>query len=286
MPLFISRDRAILFLHVPKCGGTSIAEMFTSSGYFPQLLMRGLPPQDSLSTSPQHQTCGALRPLLNFGNLSDTFLITRNPYDRLRSEYNWSLRKTPLKDRVDFSEWVTDSLAKAGQDPLYSDSHFRPALDFLDIHVPAKIFRLEDGIELIAEYFLSESHEDKTQSTKHMNDSASRPESSRNLKFNSRALTAANRFYFYDFLAFGYPLSCSGGSLHSFTEHQIQIPQDKSLNAKAKIALTWRMRTLLDLQAKTFAKIRHEIGALEKRGRLSREINDYCNQRIEQILPW
>lgn len=282
MPLFISKDRAILFLHVPKCGGTSVSEMFTSSGYSPQLQMRGLPPQDSLSTSPQHQTCGALRPLLNLSNLSDTFLIARNPYDRLRSEYNWCLRNTPLKERVDFSEWVTDSLAMAAQNPLYADSHFRPALDFLDIHVPARIFRLEDGIELISEYFLSKSSEDKLPLTKHEKNSASMREFSRSLEFNSSALTAVNAFYFYDFLAFGYRISCSGDSLHGYAEHQ--MAQDKSLNTKARIVSTWRMRTLLNLQGKTFTRIRYKIGTLEKKGLLTRDASDYCTHRMERAL--
>ena len=151
MPILIKDDISLLYLHVPKCGGSSIVDTFKESSYKATLEMRGLPPQQCLYSSPQHQTCSALKELIRCEKLSDIFIVTRSPYDRLKSEFNWQFRDTPQEARPCYSAWVVESLHAAKQDMHYMDNHFRPAIDYLDPDLPTKIFRLEDGLEAVIE---------------------------------------------------------------------------------------------------------------------------------------
>lgn len=259
MPLFLSNDKAILFLHVPKCGGTSVVEIFLANGYSAQLQMTGLPVQSSLTTSPQHQTCAALKSLINFGNLSDVFILARSPYQRIVSEFNWAFRGTKPRNRPNFSKWVVESLSLAAQDPLYSDSHFRPAIDFLDERIPAKVFRLEDGLGLIAECFLSRPQKSASITIAHRNNSGSMPYSEHNIQFSPEALSAVNEFYYYDFVALGYRMYGIANSLSEGGQERL-ISSD-SLLAKARVVSTWRLSTWFHLEEKIRTSLKLRINA-------------------------
>lgn len=254
MTLFVKGNTSILFLHVPKSGGTSVVEMFRGMGFSSQLEMRGLPPQPSLITSPQHMTCSGLRSIIRFDNLSDAFILVRCPYQRLRSEFNWCFRHTAVIDRPEFSKWVIDSLAQAAKNPFYEDSHFRAAIDYFDVDIPLKIFRLEDGIEFVAEFFLREPNQVRPVSVEHRNSSESFRQSGRNLKFNDAALAAVNEFYIYDFLAFNYKIADLGNPLGP---NDCTSPSglEPSLIAKANIVSRWRKETLLCLKQKLARKL-------------------------------
>ena len=150
MTLFIQNEESILFLHVPKCGGSSIAKLFKDNGYSPAMEMRGLPPQDCLTASPQHQTCKNLRPMMNMEKLDSIFIMARNPYSRIRSEFNWHFRSTAPEDRPDINQWTIESLTKATTDGDHADNHFRAASTLLT--VPCSIFKIEDGINFMIEF--------------------------------------------------------------------------------------------------------------------------------------
>ena len=151
MTLFIQNEESILFLHVPKCGGSSIAKLFKDNGYSPVMEMRGLPPQDCLTASPQHQTCRNLSPMMNMEKLNNIFIMARNPYGRIKSEFNWQFRSTAPEDRPDINQWTIDSLKKATTDGDHADNHFRACIDFIDEDLPCRIFKIE---KLFDRFFL------------------------------------------------------------------------------------------------------------------------------------
>jgi hypothetical protein len=264
MTLLIRENTSLLFLHVPKCGGSSIVEIFSSNGYSAQLQMRGLPAQECLLASPQHQTCTSLRAFLRLGKLTDIFILVRNPYKRIKSEFNWSFRDVPPSDRPDFNEWVLDSLAFALEDRSYADNHFRPSIDFLDNDVPSKVFRLEDGIELATEYFLHELGAVQQVKVSHEKNSALFSQKSLDLSFKKDALDAVNKFYKYDFAAFGYnmvddagiPLPCG-----SFDDGE-----SPEILEKVKAVARWRINTLAASKNKLDKQIESLSGELKRKG--------------------
>ena len=254
MTLLIGKNSSILFLHVPKCGGSSIVDTFEAHGYSPQLQMRGLPPQECLIASPQHQTFSGLREVIRPEKLTDIFILVRNPYERIKSEFNWTFRDTTTEHRPDFSEWILDSLALASEDRSHADNHFRPAIDFVDINTPVKVFRLEDGIELAIEFFLQEAGESLPKKISHEKNSAKLPHSCHSLHFNDKALDKINTFYKYDFAAFGYTMT--GEQDNSLQHEPLEETERPGSLEKVKAVSSWRNNTLIILEKKLAEQIK------------------------------
>lgn len=254
MTLLISKNCSILFLHVPKCGGSSIVETFAANGYSPQLQMRGLPPQECLVASPQHQTFSSLKEFIRPEKLTDIFILVRNPYERIKSEFNWTFRDTTMEYRPDFSEWILDSLALASEDRSHADNHFRPAIDFVDINAPVKVFRLEDGIDLVVEFFLHEVGDSRHKKILHEKNSAKFPHSCTTLHFNAKALDAINTFYKYDFAAFGYAMIDEQGN--SLQHEPLEGTESLGAGEKVKAVSSWRNNTFVMLKKKLVRQIK------------------------------
>ena len=254
MTLFIQNSLSILFLHVPKCGGSSIAKLFKDNGYSPTLEMRGLPPQDCLVASPQHQTCANLKPIINMDKLGDIFIVARNPYARIISEFNWQLRDVAPDERPDINEWTIESLEKASTNGDYSDNHFRACVDFIDENLPCKIFKLEDGIEFVAEFFLRKNNSIDNIDIPTEKDSKSFASPHDKLQLNSLAIQAINQFYKDDFEAFGYKfITNSGDAMGSIEPHQAEESDEKE--KKIKTIIQWRQETIDSLYKKVQQKI-------------------------------
>ena len=215
--------------------------------------MRGLPPQQCLYSSPQHQTCSALRELIRRERLSDIFIVTRSPYDRLKSEFNWHFRDTPQEERPCYSAWVMESLQAAKQDRHYMDNHFRPAVDYLDLDFPTKIFRAEDGLAAIVELFIQPIGSAQNINLLHLKNSSAFANTSKDLELDSQALDAVNQFYFYDFLAFDYPWAVASAS-NKETIRFAASNTEEELNAKVAIAKQWHEETRDQLLAKLKAQ--------------------------------
>ena len=259
MTLFIQNNRSILFLHVPKCGGSSIAKIFKDNGYSPTLEMRGLPPQDCLVASPQHQTCANLKPIINMDKLGDIFIMARNPYERVISEFNWHFRDITPDDRPDINEWIIESLEKASADGDYSDNHFRACVDFIDEDLPCRIFKLEDGVEFVAEFFLRDANSigNIDIPTEKNSKNFSSPDSK--LQLNSLAIQAINQFYKNDFEAFGYkPIESSSSTAMASTQpHQAEESEQKE--SKVETIRKWREETVDEL----WRKLQKEIDIID-----------------------
>jgi len=184
-----------------------VVDTFLANGFSAELQIRGKPPQECLQASPQHQTCSVLKNLLRIDKITDVFLVVRNPYARMRSEYNWCFRDIPPSDRMSYSEWVLCVLDEASKDNSYADNHFRPALDFLDFEIPAKIFRLEDGLDVVVEYYLQTMSSAMTSiSVLHEKNSLKFKNKTTLFELNSDALAAINEHFRVDFIAFGYSM--------------------------------------------------------------------------------
>src|SRR6476661_3118822 len=94
----LKNDRAVLFVHVPKTGGSTIEKLFTESGW----AMRWQATRDSaprlfahLRVSPQHYHGALLQELVKPSSFDLTFLVVRDPVARFRSEF--AMRNTKLE---------------------------------------------------------------------------------------------------------------------------------------------------------------------------------------------
>jgi hypothetical protein len=148
MPLCRICEKVILFVHISKCGGTSIETLLEKeSGE--KLFLREVGQTNPLNNvsfcSPQHYHASILSKLLCFEKIDFIFTIIRNPFARLLSEF--SMRSSQIADSKGFNEWYLDSRKLRVNDPYLYDNHLRPMSEF--VCEKSKVYALETGLESI-----------------------------------------------------------------------------------------------------------------------------------------
>jgi len=141
MPIFHSERHklSVLFIHIPKTGGGSVEQFFRQNGF--SMRLYGKPSQ--LVCSYQHFHAELLRHVVNLDKINYVFTITRDPLQRLISEYKWMI-KTP-KAKEGFNAWYQAMRGYRLRDPYTNDNHLRAQTEFI---LPnTKIFKLEDTLE-------------------------------------------------------------------------------------------------------------------------------------------
>lgn len=152
MPVFRRDGRNVLFIHVPKCGGSSVERAFRASGYQAQYLDGNIGPGTINSVracTPQHMHAAMLEQIFAIERFDAVFMIVRDPLARFRSEYVWRHRdQTRLSARSDdVARWAAQAFRQFREDPFVYDNHIRPQEDFW---LPrADVYHLEDGLESI-----------------------------------------------------------------------------------------------------------------------------------------
>lgn len=150
----ICRKRKILFLHIPKTGGTTVEKMIF--------------PNHSFSTEPDystlygwddrfgwlnHLTMDQIIELCPNLDLREYLIVTvvRNPWDRLVSEYHWKSSISGLQ--ISFIEYVrllhlgeTESIQEYYRSPIAFEQHIRPQVHYFgqSIEDAATILRFEN----------------------------------------------------------------------------------------------------------------------------------------------
>jgi len=144
MPVFFKDKKRILFIHVPKTGGTSIEFFFEANGYKTAYLDRGGSPESlnpQRRCSPQHMHAALLESLFDTSRFDYVFMIVRHPIRRLLSKFVMENRNADSVEQLE--NWIQAVFARIEIDPGYMDNHLRPQCEFLVAN--AEVFRLEDG---------------------------------------------------------------------------------------------------------------------------------------------
>jgi len=134
-----SDEKGIVFLHVPKTGGTAVVRFFN---------IRSLHDWNpEVRPSPQHLTCEMLRKKIGNKKYEDyyKFAFVRNPWARILSSYFWRQtlpKKRPVLPFPDFVETARQAVTKRRfYDQDFSD-HFIPQVEYtVDVD---DIFRFEE----------------------------------------------------------------------------------------------------------------------------------------------
>lgn len=144
MPVLLRNDKAALFIHIPKTGGSSLEGNMADLGWREVLSIRGMPANrlKFIKASPQHFHADILEQIFNFEEFSSVVAITRDPLNRLKSEYYWHFRNADTWP--DPEVWIKDILSQAQDEPNINDNHIRPQVDFLPRNVEVDLFKLED----------------------------------------------------------------------------------------------------------------------------------------------
>lgn len=148
MPVFLKDDRAVLFIHIPKTGGSTIERLFQQSGWKQRFreTKRSSPRTFPLRRcSPQHHHAALLGEIFDISKFDCVFLVSRDPLSRFRSEYMMRHTENPSTDAESVAAWHDKVFAKRAKNPYHLDNHLRPQHEFL---LPGcEVFRLEDSLE-------------------------------------------------------------------------------------------------------------------------------------------
>ncbi|MFC3776438.1 sulfotransferase family 2 domain-containing protein [Mycolicibacterium holsaticum] len=231
MPVLTVGKKQILYIHVPKTGGTSVEHLLRSYGGSVTLHTTQ---RLTLPCTPQHFHGELLKQVLGSTsnaesrehNFDFVFMTVRHPILRLLSEYRHqrtmyrmratvspNSRRPKLRDGaitqwLSMDLWCRYALLRYSRDPFFSDNHLRPQVEF-SIWNPV-VYRLEDGLESIRarlDEILGIRGELPTEPQKVSNDRNGDPQS---LKSSTRRLIQAH--FARDFAEYGYQLD---GSLDS-----------------------------------------------------------------------
>jgi len=124
----ISHKHKIIFVHIPKTGGTSIERFFGMTNNENMYEMKNIS-IDDVSFSLQHLTPYYLKTWPGLAKYYDEyfkFVFVRNPYSRVVSEYFWRHRmKTDKINPVHFSKWLRSFYKELDMD------HKLPQVDYI-----------------------------------------------------------------------------------------------------------------------------------------------------------
>jgi len=214
MPIFRQGTTSLLFVHIPKTGGTSIERAFQAADW--KMEMRDgrsgkANPNWVRRASPQHYHVPVLESFLQIERFDAVFAVVRDPLRRLVSEFIWHMRND---DEVNVSAealeaWTAKTLRRATANPWVLDNHMRPQVEF--IHPLSRVYRFEDGLGTAMER-LQESTgiEVPTTIERSLDSSKIASVRSSDVPVNDRVLEMVENFYRDDYRELGYPLPSRG----------------------------------------------------------------------------
>ena len=147
MPFISYNKKNILFVHIPKTGGSSVEAWMEQHGKL-NLFSVGKP--QSVNCTPQHLRFWDLRQLFDPGFFDYAFTIVRNPFHRLESEYRMRMivqEEQQVGRHTDFAIWLHAQLDAFERNPFHLDNHMRPLWNFTADRT--EVFRYEDGLDQI-----------------------------------------------------------------------------------------------------------------------------------------
>lgn len=148
MPVFRKDGLNVLFVHVPKAGGSAVERAFIDDGWnalYRDPRARKDSPNAFRHCSPQHMHREMLGAILKLDAFDAVFMTVRDPLARFRSEY--AMRNPTLEAATvaGVEEWFERTVRTYATNPFVHDNHLRPQAEFLLPH--AHVYRLEDGLD-------------------------------------------------------------------------------------------------------------------------------------------
>ncbi|PPC74648.1 hypothetical protein C4K68_25380 [Pokkaliibacter plantistimulans] len=204
MPVFSNERLKILFVHIPKAAGSTIENIFLSSGFKMSLFDDGRHKHsvnNFLNCSPQHFHADLLRSLINLEKIDYIFTVLRDPVSRIRSEYCMRNRASLLKgsiDNVSADEWISQTILDYQLNSYVYDNHIRPQNEFT---LPGSdIFKLENGLESIISVLQSKLSVSLNYDERRVLDSKSHSGvSSKSVSISDETLVILKDFYLKDY---------------------------------------------------------------------------------------
>jgi hypothetical protein len=140
---------AFYFIHIPKCGGTTIETLFEQLKF-----NTFLAPKDYravrkyLKLPPAHFDLSLIENIFRLDAIY-SFAMVRNPYDRILSDYKWAKTKTnntQFFQKMSFEEFCVHCFKEHSNNSGYLSNHITSQHQFVSKNVN-KVFKIERGLE-------------------------------------------------------------------------------------------------------------------------------------------
>lgn len=225
MPIFKKGKQDLLFVHVPKTGGTSIEKLFQLSGWstaYLDLSLKGKSFNHLRRCSPQHMHAEMLKQQLLIHKFSGMFMMVRHPYDRFRSEYAYINKGNCDPFAVTVEAWACKVLKAYSKNHFVYDNHLRPQYEF---YIPGTIvYKLENGFnktiqDLAAKYKIEFVDKELREMSREKESGFSSSE----VELNDSVKNMLNIIYHQDFVQFGYKREVVGDetvTIDSLLDHR------------------------------------------------------------------
>jgi len=233
MPLYLNNKRNVLFIHIPKTGGTTIENWLYKTGDFKQLLFSEHILKDTRVTG-QHFGFETLENLIGDLNTKDLykFAIVRNPYDRLISEFFYRVKIKDLtlgeKPEKYFSSWVDCTFKMYKNDNSILDNHLRPQSYFVSDDVVC--FKLENGIENAISQVAQELQLEKAKSIE-----SKKVGEKKEVVWSKSALDKVHELYECDFKNFEYQKRVENEDIQASSIKEIKYSFEYYLKGKKRL---------------------------------------------------
>ena len=150
MPITRISGKLVCFLHVPRCGGTSmehyLVARFGPLAFRDPRYLEQPGPARWTRTAPQHVAAADLERLFPPGFLDESFAIVRDPLARQTSVFRF---QRDVEERISrgrsFEAWLDNQVEKMAQQRFVLDNHVRPMTEM--VPEGARIFHLEQGMD-------------------------------------------------------------------------------------------------------------------------------------------
>jgi len=209
MPVFTKKQDAILFVHIPKCAGSSFERAMKANGWKEYFSIRGiaLPDLEWSKVSPQHFHAELLESCLEPEKFSAIVTIVRNPFKRLVSEYFWQLKQKVTN--LDPDSWLDSVYSQYEKNQLVYDNHIRPQTEFI---LPGtEVFKLEEDGVANAIAFIEKRYPGNAFSLQRLKDKLLFNKQEKKSDYNESLVqefesrkTEIKKFYKVDYDRFGY----------------------------------------------------------------------------------
>lgn len=132
MPVFRKDSKKILFVHIPKTGGSSIEAMMKRSGW--ECGFHRVQPPGFLKITPQHYHGELLQTIFDINKFDFCFSVVRDPVSRFISEYKYRNKhkyNSQLTTQIDINKWAKGVFKKYQKNKSIFDNHLRPQSEFV-----------------------------------------------------------------------------------------------------------------------------------------------------------
>ena len=130
MPVFLKDGKSVLYIHVPKTAGSSIAAFFQKNGF--QVHHQDLGGPRSLNRyrrcSPQHMHAEQILSHFRLERFDYVFITVPDPLKRLLSGY---VRMRFAQDTPALPVWFNRAVRRYLEDSYCLDNHIRPQVEFM-----------------------------------------------------------------------------------------------------------------------------------------------------------